>query len=142
MIVECLLRKDLTLRCVWFCGSVILSGSLEKSSGWIYRTTDRRAVTVKSINEEVRKIAVLDSATRVPFAIDVPKEFPLSDMEVDKEYYAMLKVFSAKKVDRVAPDFMEFFSVVDVDQLIEDFIKAYWLYPKLIKFELAEAEPI
>ncbi len=119
-----------------------MSGSLEKSSGWIYRTTDRRAVTVKSINEEVRKIAVLDSATRVPFAIDVPKEFPLSDMEVDKEYYAMLKVFSAKKVDRVAPDFMEFFSVVDVDQLIEDFIKAYWLYPKLIKFELIEAEPI
>jgi len=29
-----------------------------------------------------------------------------------------------------------------VDQSMEDFIKAYWLYPKLIRFELAEAEPL
>jgi hypothetical protein len=42
----------------------------------------------------------------------------------------------------VATDFVEFFEVLDVDQTAEDFIKAYWLYPSYIRFELVEAEPL
>lgn len=39
-------------------------------------------------------------------------------------------------------DFVEFFQAVDVDQSIEDFLKAYWLYPNYIRFEIAEVEPL
>jgi len=42
----------------------------------------------------------------------------------------------------VAPEYIEFFKVLDVDQIAEDFIKAYWIYPKYIKFELVEVEPL
>lgn len=37
---------------------------------------------------------------------------------------------------------MEFFEVLDVDQNFEDFVKAYWMYPNYIAFELTEIEPM
>ena len=33
-----------------------------------------------------------------------------------------------------------FFDALDVDQAAEDFIKAYWVYPIKIRFELVEVE--
>jgi len=97
---------------------------------------------VKGINNEVRKIAVVDLSTNLPFGIDVPSEVKMEELEVEKAYFASLKVYTAQKTENVPKEFVEFFNVLDVDQSIEDFIKAYWLYPKLIRFELVEAEPL
>lgn len=97
---------------------------------------------VKAKNEQVRKVAAVDVATNLPFSLDVPASFPIETVEVEKAYFARFKIYTAQKVDEVAPDFVEFFTVLDVDQKAEDFIKAYWIYPKLIKFELAEVEPL
>jgi hypothetical protein len=118
-----------------------LSGSSENSTDWVYRIFDRRTVSVKSKNAEVRKIAVTDLLTNLPFSVDIPKNVTLENVEVRKDYFASLKVYTARNINDVTPDFVEFFKVLDVDQSMEDFIKAYWLYPKLIRFELVEAEP-
>jgi hypothetical protein len=119
-----------------------LSGSLEASSDWVYRIFDRRTVAVKAKNEQVRKVAAIDLTTSLPFAIEVPANVSLDSLEVEKEYFASVKVYTAQKIEGVPQDFVDFFQVLDVDQPVEDFIKAYWLYPKLIKFELVEAEPL
>jgi hypothetical protein len=119
-----------------------LSVFSEKITDWIYRIFERRTVAVKAKNSEVRKVAAVDLQTNVPFAIEVPADVSLDSVEPEKNYYVSLKVYTARSVGQVPPDFVEFFEAVDVDQSIEDFIKAYWLYPKLIKFELVEAEPI
>ena len=37
-------------------------------------------------------------------------------------------------------EFYNFFDALDVDQAAEDFIKAYWVYPSKIRFELVEVE--
>ena len=122
---------------------LFLSGALEKQSPWVYRIFDRRIIAVKAKNEEVRKVAAIDLATNLPFSIEVPAEVSLDSVEIEKEYYSSLKVYTARKIDETVPkDFVEFFEVLDVDQSIDDFIKVYWLYPKLIRFELVEAEPI
>lgn len=119
-----------------------MSGTLDKASDWVYRVFDRRTISVRAKNDQVRKIAVVDLVTGLPFALEVPAEFSMDVMEVDKEYFASIKVYTTRKIEGVPKDFVEFFEVLDVDQPMEDFIKAYWLYPKLIKFELVEAEPI
>ena len=121
---------------------LLLSIFSEKSGQWIYRIFDRRTISIKSKNEQVRKIAVVDLLTGLPFGVEVPKNVPLESLEIEKEYLASLKVYTAQNIAGVTSDFVEFFEVLDVDQSIEDFIKAYWLYPKLIRFELAEAEPL
>ena len=114
----------------------------DKTENWVYRIFDRRTVSVKGRNEQVRKIAVVDLQTNVPFAIEVPGDVSWDGVESEKSYYVSLKVYTAREIVGVPPDFVDFFEAVDVDQSIEDFIKAYWLYPKLIKFELVEAEPL
>ncbi len=116
---------------------------MEKTSPWIYRIFDRRTVAIKAKNDQVRKVAAIDLATNLPFALEVPTEFSMNTLEVEKEYFASLKVYTARKIGEDVPkDFVEFFEVLDVDQSMEDFVKAYWLYPKLIRFELVEVEPI
>lgn len=112
----------------------------EDVSEWVYRIFDRRTVSVKAKNEQVRKVAALDLATNLHIAIDVPANIELNEIEVGKDYLASLKVYTAQKIGEVAKEFVEFFKVLDVDQSMDDFIKAYWLYPKLIKFELVETE--
>jgi len=119
-----------------------LDVSSENRSDWVYRIFDRRTISVKAKNEEVRKIAAIDLMTNLPFGIEVPEEVPLADVEVEKGYFASLKVYTARDIKGVSADSVEFLKVVDTDQSIEDFIKFYWLYPKLIKFELVEAEPL
>jgi hypothetical protein len=108
---------------------------------WVYRISERRTISVKAKNEQVRKIAAIDLVTNLPFGIEVPPDVPLESVEIEKAYYASLKVYTARNIAGVAADYVEFFKVLDVDQSIEDFIKAYWLYPKLIRFELVEVEP-
>jgi len=117
-----------------------LSVFSEKSSDWVYRIFDRRTINVKAKNDQVRKVTALDLATNLHFAIDVPANLELEKIEVGNEYLASLKVYTAQKIENVAEEFVEFFKVLDVDQSMDDFIKAYWLYPKLIKFELVETE--
>ena len=119
-----------------------MSESSSKSSDWVYRIFDRRTISVRAKNEHVRKIAAVDLVSDLPFAIEVPAEIAFESLEIGKEYFASMKVYTAQKIEGVSSDFEEFLKVVDVDRSMDDFIKAYWLYPKLIKFELSEMEPI
>ncbi len=97
---------------------------------------------VKAKNDKVRKVSVVDVLTNAPFPLDAPTDFPMESMDLAETYFATFKVYTLKNVKDVASDFVEFFSAVDVDQSVEDFIKAYWLYPNNIKFELVEIEPL
>ncbi len=124
-----------------FFRDVFLSISEDKLE-WVYRIFDRRAISIKAKNESVRKIAAVDLLTSLPFGVDVPKGVPIENLEAEKAYYASLNVYTSKNVEGVQPEYMDFFQVIDVDQSMEDFIKAYWLYPKLIKFEVVEIEPL
>jgi hypothetical protein len=107
---------------------------------WNYRTTDKRIVIVKTKNVSVLKVAVLDVLTNLLFAIEVQNKALLDSLAIDKEYLANLKVYTSTNLQDVDKDFINFFQAVDIDQEIEDFIKAYWIYPAKIRFELVEAE--
>ncbi len=119
-----------------------LSTSPELQSKWSFRIEASRQIVVKAKNNNnVRKVSVVDILTNAPFPLEAPKDFPLESLEVQKKYYVTFKVYTLKDVKDVAADFVEFFEAVDVDQSVEDFLKAYWLYPSYIRFELVEAEP-
>jgi len=62
-------------------------------------------------------------------------------VEVEKAYLAASKVYTARNVEGVAPEYIEFFKGLDVYQNAQDFIKAYWIYSEYIQFELVEMEP-
>ncbi len=115
--------------------------SLESNSGWVFRIFDRRAISIKAKNESVKKIAAVDLSTNLPFGLDVLSTVSLANIAIGETYTARIKVYTSRYLEDVAPEHIEFFEVLDVDHTIEDFIKAYWLYPKLIKFELVEIEP-
>lgn len=121
---------------------IVLPDSSEANNDWVYRIFDRRSISVKGKNEQVRKIAAVDLLMNVPFSIEIPQNGPFEDIEIGKTYFVSLKVYTARETAGVPPESVDFFTVLDVDQSMEDFIKAFWLYPKLIKFELLEAEPI
>ncbi|HTY74619.1 MAG TPA: hypothetical protein VMD05_03535 [Candidatus Nanoarchaeia archaeon] len=133
-------RKELTDKEEYSYGCDVLSDSLSKASEWVYRIFDRRTISIKAKNDKVRKIAAVDLATNLSFAIDVPMEVSLESLEVSKEYFASIKVYTAQNTEAAPPGAAEFFKVVDVDRPMDEFIKAYWLYPKMIKFELVEFE--
>jgi hypothetical protein len=95
---------------------------------------------VKTKNENVHKVAVLEVLTNLTFAINVPENIPMEDLQPEKEYLAQLKVFTSKSLEGIDKEFFNFFDALDVDQATEDFIKAYWIYPSKIRFELAEVE--
>ncbi len=63
-------------------------------------------------------------------------------MEIEGKYLVTIKIYTSKNTNDVGNEFTEFFTVLDVDQSAEDFIKAYWLYPNKIRFELVEVEPL
>lgn len=107
---------------------------------WNYRILDKRLVIVKTKNVSVHKVAVLDVLTNLLFAIEVQDEALLDNLAVDKEYLANLKVYTSTNLQGVDKDFINFFEAVDIDQEIEDFIKAYWIYPAKIRFELVDVE--
>ena len=118
-----------------------MSVPTDNRSDWVYRVFDRRTISIKAMNTEVRKIAAIDLKTNLPFTIEIPTEVAMESLVLEKAYYASLKVYTAREIKDVQQDLIPFFKEIDVDQPIENFIKAYWLYPKLIHFELAEIEP-
>jgi hypothetical protein len=119
-----------------------LSGSLDKQSDWNYRTVDSRRILVKGKSDDLRKISAIDVLTGLPFPLEAPTDFNKQSLEKEKGYFVTFKIYTLKRVEEVPADFVEFFKVLDVDQKTEDFIKAYWLYPRYIKFELVEAGPL
>jgi hypothetical protein len=117
-----------------------MSSSLDLESDWNFRVFDKRLVVVQTKNESVHKIAVLDVLTNLMFAVEMPDMISMQELTVDKEYLANLRVYTAKNVSGIDKDFINFFEALDIDQNIEDFIKAYWVYPSKIRFELVEIE--
>ena len=119
-----------------------MSATHDIEKKWNYRITEQRQIRVKTRNERVRKVSVIDLSTNLPFPIEFAPDFPMDSLELEKGYSATLKIFTSKNVANVDAGMIEFFEVLDVNQTAEDFIKAYWLYPTLIRFELVEAEPL
>ncbi|MGD0450501.1 MAG: hypothetical protein ABSA79_05525 [Candidatus Bathyarchaeia archaeon] len=95
---------------------------------------------MKTKNENARKVAVLDVLTNLTFSVEVTDMISMKELDVDGEYLANLRVYTAKDIGNVDKDFINFFEALDIDQNIEDFIKAYWIYPSKIRFELTEVE--
>jgi len=119
-----------------------MSTSPNLRSEWNFRIVASRQIAVKAKNDEVRKISVIDLLTKLPFLLVAPMDSPIDTLEVEKGYFVTFKIYTLKNVKEVPSDLVEFFAAVDVDQNVEDFIKAYWLYPSYIKFELVESEQI
>jgi hypothetical protein len=117
-----------------------MSASWDIASDWNFRVFDKRLIVVKTKNESVHKVAVLDVLTNLMFAVEVPDTISMQELSVEKEYLANLRVYTAKNVEGVDRDFVNFFEALDIDQSIEDFIKAYWVYPSKIRFELEDIE--
>ena len=117
-----------------------MSASWDTVGDWNFRVFDKRLIVVRTKNESVRKVAVLDALTNLMFAVEVPETISMQELSVEKEYLADLRVYTAKNVEGVEGNFVNFFEALDIDQSIEDFIKAYWVYPSKIRFELIDIE--
>jgi hypothetical protein len=120
-----------------------LSASLNVESDWNFRTLEKRLVIVKTKAENVGKVAVLDVTTNLMFTLEVKENVsttPISQLTAGKEYLFNIRVLTSKNLDDVKPDAISFFETVDIEQSMDDFIKAYWLYPTKIRFQLTEAE--
>jgi len=117
-----------------------LSASLNQDTNWNYRKIDQRLIVVKTKNANVRKAAALDVLTNLPFAMNIPENIDMENLQPENEYLAQLKVYTSKSLEGIDEEFINFFDELDVDQAIEDFIKAYWVYPSKIRFELADVE--
>lgn len=107
---------------------------------WNFRLTTQRLIVVKTVAANVRKAAVLDVFTNLSIALNIPETFAMETFQVDNQYLASFKVYTSKDLKGVDSEFVNFFGALDVDQSIEDFIKAYWVYPSKIWFELVEVE--
>ena len=107
---------------------------------WNFRVTEQRLIVIKTINTRIHKAAVSDILTNVSFALNIHPVYPIEKLEIGKEYLARLNVFTSKNLNGIDKDFISFFETVDVNQSIEDFIRAYWVYPTKIRFDLIEVE--
>lgn len=119
-----------------------MSTSPDLQSEWNFRIIANREIIVKAKSETVRKVSVIDILTKLPFPLETPKEYPIDALQLQKNYFAIFKIYTRKNVKDVGTEFIDFFTSLDVDQTVEDFFKAYWLYPNYIKFELDEAESL
>ncbi len=120
-----------------------MSASLNVESGWNFRALEKRLATVKSKAEAVGKIAVQDTLTNLMFTVEVQKDIsatPIAELSAGKQYLLNLRVITSQNLNDVKADAISFFQAVDIEQSIEDYIKAYWLYPSKIRFQLVEAE--
>ena len=117
-----------------------MSASLNQESGWNYRTAEQRLIVLKTKNAVVHKAAALDILTNLSFAINIPQTMPMESLQLENEYLAHLKVYTSKDLTGIDKDFVDFFEEIDIDQNIEDFIKAYWIYPAKIRFDLDSIE--
>lgn len=117
-----------------------MSAMLNEGTNWNYRKTDQRLIVIKTKNNNVRKAAVLDVLSNLPFAIYVPENISTESLIVEKEYLVQLKVYTSKSLEGINEEFINFFVALDIDQALEDFIKAYWIYPSKIHFDLTDLE--
>jgi hypothetical protein len=120
-----------------------LSASLNIESDWNFRVLEKRLVVVKTKAENVGKIAVLDTTTNLMFTVEVKENIsqtPMAQLTAGKEYFFNIRVLTSKNLEDVKADAISFFEAVDIEQSMDDFIKAYWLYPTKIRFQLVEAE--
>jgi hypothetical protein len=117
-----------------------MSASLDVASDWNFRVFDKRLIIVKTKNDNARKAAVLDVLTNIPFTIEVPDIISIQELKVDQNFLVNLRVYTSKNLEGIDKDFTNFFEALDIDQNIEDFIKAYWVYPTKIRFELTDLE--
>jgi hypothetical protein len=118
----------------------IFVSSLDAANKWNFRIYDKRLVIARTINKGVSTVTVLDVLTNIPFTLETPNIAFLKTLILGKEFLADLKVYTSKNVEGVAADFTNFFEALDIDQEIEDFIRAYWIYPDKIRFELVDVE--
>jgi hypothetical protein len=116
-----------------------MSASLTESD-WNFRILDKRLVVVKTKNESTHKVAVLDMLTNLMFTAQVRQTISIEQLTENQQYLFNLNVYSSKNIEGVERDFVSFFEAIDIDQSMEDFIKAYWVYPTKIRFELVEVE--
>ncbi len=123
-----------------FLQGFYMSASMNQDINWNYRKIEQRLIVINTINKKVRKAAAIDVLTNLPLTIEIPKNIPMEDLQPKKEYLAQLKLFTSKNPDGIDAEFTNFFDAIDVDQAIEDFIKAYWVYPNKIRFELSGLE--
>ena len=65
-----------------------MSVSFDLESDWNFRVFDKRLIVVKTQNESVRKIAVLDVLTNLTFSVEVPDMISMKELNVDEEYLA------------------------------------------------------
>ncbi len=114
--------------------------ALNQSSEWNFRKVEQRLIVVKTKNEKVRKAAALDVLTKLSIALNIPENVSLENLQPEKQYLAQIKIYTSKNLEGIDEEFVEFFDALDVDQAVEDFIKAYWVYPSKIRFELVELE--
>jgi hypothetical protein len=119
---------------------VIFVSSLDAANAWNFRIYDKRLVIARTINEGASTVAVLDVLTNIPFILETPNVASLQTLIIGKEFLANLKVYTSKNVEGVFADFTNFFEALDIDQEIEDFIRAYWIYPNKVRFELVDVE--
>lgn len=120
-----------------------LSASLNVESNWNFRRIDKRLVVVKSINENVHKLAVLDISTNLMFMVEVLENVSATSIQqltTGREYLFNIRILTSKVLGDIKADAISFFEALDIEQSTEDFIKAYWLYPSKIRFQLVEAE--
>lgn len=90
----------------------------------------------------MRKAVAIDLSLDLPFALEIPEDVSANAVEVEKQFSATLKIYTSKNVEGLENEFVEFFEVLDVDRSFEDFVKAYWIYPNYIAFELTRIEPL
>jgi hypothetical protein len=117
-----------------------LSASLNQETDWNFRKTDQRLIVIKTKNTNIHKVAALDVLTNLSFSMGIPESTPMEDLQFEKEYLAQLRVYTLKSLEGIDKEFFNFFDALDIDQVMEDFIKAYWVYPSKIRFELVEVE--
>jgi hypothetical protein len=117
-----------------------LSAALNEENQWNFRVLDKRLVNVKTKSEGLRKITILDVLTNLMFTVHASEAVDMAQLAPNGEYLFTINVYTSKNVSDVKEDYISFFEAVDIDQEMENFIKAYWVYPTKIRFELIEVE--
>jgi hypothetical protein len=121
-----------------------LSASLNVESGWNFRAQSKNVWQQSRARlKRSGKIAVQDTLTNLMFTVEVQKDIsatPIAELSAGKQYLLNLRVITSQNLNDVKADAISFFQAVDIEQSIEDYIKAYWLFPSKIRFQLVEAE--
>lgn len=113
-----------------------------KGSDCNYRVSATRPILIKAKNDRMRKAIAIDLIVNLPLAFEISQSVPVKSVEVGKEFSVTLKLYSSKNVEGVDAEFVEFFEVLDADQRFDDFVRAHWMYPNYIAFDLTRIEPL